>query len=48
MQLQLQILPADDGRGISASPLGASVENLLQEDGFSLFLTEDGDEMIQE
>jgi hypothetical protein len=48
MQVQLQILPANDGRGISASPLGASVENLLQEDGFSLFLTEDGDEMIQE
>jgi hypothetical protein len=48
MQVQLQILPANDGRGISASLLGASVENLLQEDGFSLFLTEDGDEIIQE
>jgi hypothetical protein len=48
MQVQLQILPANDGRGISASPPGASAENLLQEDGFSLFLTEDGDEMIQE
>lgn len=48
MQLQVQILPTNDGRGgVLASGSGASPFNLLTEDT-DLFLTEDGEELLQE
>ena len=48
MQLQVQILPADAGNPLGAAGgSGGSAFNLLTEDA-ELFLTEDGDELLQE